>query len=76
LGLPINFCNYLGMLSLGSILAHFLIPLGDIMIIKQTTKNKQGGYLTSPCLGMALLSASGEITAQDIVEEQAVPVQS
>jgi len=46
------------------------------MIIKQTTKNKQGGYLTSACLGMALLSASGEITAQDIVEEQAVPVQS
>jgi len=43
------------------------------MIMKQTTKKTQGSYLTAACLGMALLSASGETAAQDVVEEQAAP---
>lgn len=33
-------------------------------------------FSTATCLGIALLAASGQISAQDIVEEQAAPVQT
>jgi hypothetical protein len=46
------------------------------MIKKRSTKNTQNRFFTAAGLGMALLAASGEMSAQDIVEEQAAPVQT
>ena len=44
------------------------------MIKKRSTKNTQNRFFTAAGLGMALLAASGEISAQDSVDVQAAPV--
>ena len=46
------------------------------MIKQRITKKTQSRFFTAVGLGIALLAASGEISAQDIVEEQAAPVQT
>jgi putative copper export protein len=37
----------------------------------RSTKNTHSRFSTAACFGIALLATSGEINAQDIVEEQA-----
>jgi hypothetical protein len=47
------------------------------MIKKRSTKNNtQNRFFTAAGLGIDLLAASGEICVQDLVEEQAAPVQT
>ena len=46
------------------------------MIKQRSAKNTQSFFFTAAGLGIALLAASGQISAQDIVEEQVVPVQT
>ena len=46
------------------------------MIKQRSTKKTQSRFFTAAGFGIALLAASGEISAQDIVEEQAAPVQT
>ena len=50
------------------------------MIKKQNTKKTQSRFSIAVCLGIALLAASGEISAQDVVDDvvddQAAPVQA
>ena len=45
-------------------------------MIKQRSTKKTQSRFTAAGLGIALFAASGEISAQDIVEDQAAPVQS
>ena len=46
------------------------------MIKQRSTKKSQSFFFIAAGFGIALLAASGEISAQDVVEEQAAPVQS
>jgi len=46
------------------------------MIKQSSTIKTQSRFSTAAGLGIALLAASGQISAQDIVEDQAAPVQS
>jgi len=46
------------------------------MIKQRSTKKSQSFFLIAAGFGFALLAASGEISAQDVVEDQAAPVQS
>ena len=46
------------------------------MIKQRGTKGTQSFFFTTAGFGIALLAASGQISAQDIVEEQAAPIQS
>ena len=46
------------------------------MIKKRSTKNMQNRFFTAAGIGIDLLAASGEICAQDLVEEQAVVKQA
>ena len=46
------------------------------MIKERITKKTQSRFSTAVCLGIALFTANEEINAQDIVEEQATPVQT
>ena len=46
------------------------------MIKQRSTKKTQSCFFTAAGLGIALLAASGEISAQDVVEDQAAPVQT
>ena len=46
------------------------------MIKQRSTKKTQSRFSTAAGLGIALLAASGQISAQDVVEDQAAPVQS
>jgi hypothetical protein len=39
------------------------------MIKEQITKKTQGSLLTAICLGINLFAVSGEINAQDVIEE-------
>ncbi len=45
------------------------------MIKERITKMAKSRFSTAVCLGIALFTANEEINAQDIVEEQATPVQ-
>ena len=46
------------------------------MIKERMTKKTQSRFSATVCLGVTLLAVSGEISAQDIVEEQVAPVQT
>jgi len=46
------------------------------MIKKHITNRTTGSYLTATCLGIALLSGSVEINAQDVVEDQSAPIKT
>jgi hypothetical protein len=46
------------------------------MIKEQNTKKTQSHFFTAVGLGIALLAASGEISAQDAVDDQVVPAQA
>ncbi len=43
---------------------------------QRSTKKTHSRFFTAAGLGIALLAASGQISAQDVVEDQAAPVQS
>ena len=44
------------------------------MKIKQSTKKIRNIFFPAVCLGVSLLAASGEINAQDLVDDQGVPI--
>ena len=43
---------------------------------QRSTKKNQSCFFTAAGFGIALLAASAQISAQDVVEDQAAPVQS